>query len=70
MHDSIPSFSRETRQHHPYRSLYAAMIFQALRDAFDEATTPDSTVNQDDAEAISQVHRDLSFGALTPAEKA
>lgn len=37
------SISIEYRERHPYRSLYAEMLFQSFRDALAEATTEAST---------------------------
>jgi len=38
-----PSVSIERRERHPYRSLYAEMLFQSFRDALAEATEEAST---------------------------
>lgn len=49
MNDSTLSPSKETRQHHPYRSLYAALLFQSFRDALAETMSENPPGGPDEA---------------------
>ena len=42
MNDRLPSLPIETRERHPYRSLYAALLFQGFQDALADAMPDDS----------------------------
>ena len=56
MNDLTLFISKEDRQRHPYRSLYAAMLFQSLEDALGEALPTDAPTDRDAAEAVSRNH--------------
>ena len=56
MNDLTLFISKEDRQRHPYRSLYAAMLFQSFRDALTEAMPTESPTDRDAAEAVSRNH--------------
>ena len=49
MNDLTLSISKEARQRHPYRSLYAAMLFQSFEDALAEALSTDTPADRDEA---------------------
>lgn len=48
MNDEPLSLSEEARQHRPYRSLYAALLFQSFQDALDEAMPEDASSDRDE----------------------
>lgn len=54
MNDRLPSLSIEARRHHPYRSLYAALLLQSFQDALDEAMSGNMPDRHDEAEAFSR----------------
>ena len=54
MNDVTLSPSKEDRQHRPYRSLYAALLFQSFRDALTEAMPTGNPTDRDAAEAVSR----------------
>ena len=56
MNDLTLFISKEDRQRHPYRSLYAAMLFQSFEDALGEALPTDAPTDRDTAEAVSRNH--------------
>lgn len=49
MNDTTLSPSKEARKHRPYRSLYAALLFQSFRDALAKAMPEGSPVDRDEA---------------------
>jgi hypothetical protein len=49
MNDRLPSLSIEARERHPYRSLYAALLFQGFQDALADAMPDDSGGGRDKA---------------------
>lgn len=49
MNDMTFSLSKETRERHPYRSLYAALLFQSFRDALTEAMTSEEPTDRNEA---------------------
>lgn len=49
MNDMTLSPSKEAREHRPYRSLYAALLFQSFQDALDAAMPGDSPDDRDEA---------------------
>lgn len=55
MNDTTLSLSKEARQRRPYRSLYAALLFQGFRDALAEAMPGDESDDRD--EAAPEKHR-------------
>jgi hypothetical protein len=59
MNDLTLFISKEDRQHHPYRSLYAALLFQSFRDALTEAMPTEDPTDRDAAEAVSRNHPPL-----------
>ena len=55
MSDRLPSLPLKARQHHPYRSLYAALLLQSFEDALAEAVSEDSTDGDDRSAALPRV---------------
>ncbi len=49
MNDLTLSISKEDRQRHPYRSLYAAVLFQSFEDALAEALPTGAPTDRDEA---------------------
>jgi len=69
MDDLTFSLSKETRAHHPYRSLYAALLFQGFQDALAEAMPDDSGGGRN--EAAPQTRRAVPAGRYSsPAPQA
>jgi hypothetical protein len=56
MHGITLSPSKEVRRRRPYRSLYAALLFQSFRDALTEAMSTENPTDRDAAEAVSRNH--------------
>jgi hypothetical protein len=56
MQSDILNLSKETRAKHPYRSLYAAMLFHSFRDAVQEMASmeEDTTWSDVDIHAMGQ----------------
>jgi hypothetical protein len=51
MNDRMLSLSKEARDRHPYRSLYAALLLQSFQDALAEATMSNDPSGNDDGTA-------------------
>lgn len=64
MNDMTFSLPKETRERHPYRSLYAAVLFQSFQDALSEAMPDNSGDGRNEAapqtrHAVPAVHPTL-----------
>ena len=68
MNDLTLSISREDRQRHPYRSLYAAVLFQSFEDALAEALPTDTTTDRN--EAAPRKRRAILGGQPSLAQQA
>jgi hypothetical protein len=65
MNDSLLSPSKEARKHRPYRSLYAALLFQSFRDAVAEAMPKEAPDERNEA-APKKRRSALGRSTLTP----
>jgi len=52
MKDLTFSLSKEARQRRPYRSLYAAVLFQSFEDALNEAMATDTPADRDATKGV------------------
>lgn len=70
MNDVTLSPSKEARQRHPYRSLYAALLFQSFEDALAAAMSTEDPTGRDAAEAVSRDRCVVPAGRVTLAHQA
>lgn len=68
MNDMTFSLSRDTRERRPYRSLYAALLFQSFQDALAEAMPDDSSGGRDEAAPVKR--RTVATGSSTLVPQA
>ena len=66
MNDRLPSLPIEARERHPYRSLYAALLFQGFQDALADAMPDDSGGGRDKAPSRTRTAAPHRRSTLAP----
>lgn len=66
MRSEVLTFSRDAREQHPYRSLYAAVLFQGFRDAVALVSSSDESADWADVTVRTGGRQGLQWDEGTP----